>query len=357
MPACDSQATAEAIAKIVDGQDLTAAEAEAVMEEIMSGRATEAQIAGLLVALRMKGEKPAEISGFARAMRRHALIVPVRRQDTIDTCGTGGDVLDTFNVSTAAAIVAAAAGAAVAKHGNRSVTSRCGSADLLEYLGVRLDLTPEQVGQCIDTIGIGFMFAPALHPAMRHAIGPRRQLRIRTVFNLLGPLTNPAGARRQVLGVYSARWVRPVAEALRELGSEHALVVHGLDGLDEISTLGPTLIAELKGGRIVEDQVAPEDLGVARACPEDICGADVAESAEMLHAVLRGEAGPRLDITVVNAGAALYVAGLASDIRSGAVLAREIIAGGAAERKLRELIEYTQRLAERPAGETAGRKD
>ena len=341
----DVRTIVDVLAKVVEGQDLSAAEAEAVMEEIMAGRATDAQIAGLLVALRMKGETAAEIAGFARAMRRHALKVTVSRRDVIDTCGTGGDAFDTFNISTAAAIVAAAAGAAVAKHGNRSVTSRCGSADVLERLGVRLDLTPEQVGRCIDEIGIGFLFAPALHPAMKYAIGPRRELRLRTVFNLLGPLTNPADARRQVLGVFDARWVRPVAEALRDLGSEHALVVHGLDGLDEISTTGPTAVAELKDGRVAEYELIPEALGFTRARPEDIAAGDVDESAEILRAVLEGEEGPRLDIVLINAGAALYVAGRAGSIEGGIALAREAVASGAAVKKLDELVELTQRIA------------
>ncbi len=335
----------DALAKLVDGQDLTAAEAEAAMEEIMAGRATSAQIAGFLVALRMKGETAAEIAGFAQAMRRHALKVPVRRRDVIDTCGTGGDAFDTFNISTAAAIVAAAAGAAVAKHGNRSVTSRCGSADVLERLGVRLDLTPTQVGRCIDEIGIGFLFAPALHPAMKYAIGPRRELKLRTVFNILGPLTNPADARRQLLGVFDVRWLRPVAEALRDLGSYHALVVHGLDGLDEISTIGPTAVAELKDGRVAEYELTPEDLGLPRARPEDIAGGDVEQSAEILRSVLGGEKGPRLDIVLANAGAALYVGGSAGSVVEGLAIARQAVASGRAAAKLDELVELTQRLA------------
>jgi anthranilate phosphoribosyltransferase len=333
-----------ALAKVVGGHSLTAAEAETVMEIIMSGAATPAQIAGLLVALRMKGESPQEITGFARAMRRHAVPIPTRRQNLVDTCGTGGDVHDTFNISTAAALVAAAAGVPVAKHGNRSVSSRCGSADVLEALGVRLDLAPAQVARCLDEIGIGFMFAPALHPAMQHASAPRRELRLRTVFNLLGPLTNPAGARRQLLGVFDRRWVRPIAEALRQLGSEHALVVHGLDGLDEISTLGPTWVAELRAGEIVEYQLTPEDFGLPRARPSDLAGGAPQESAARLLEVLENKPGPPLDVVALNAAAALYVGGAAPDLPSGLQLAKKVLASNAALQKLRQLIELTQRL-------------
>ena len=335
----------DALDRLVNYGHLTSAEAEAVMEQIMDGRATEAQIAAFLVALRMKGETAEEIAGFARAMRRRAVKVPVQRPDVLDTCGTGGDAFDTFNISTAAAFVAAAAGAAVAKHGNRSVTSRCGSADVLEHLGVRLDLTPEQVGRCIDEIGIGFLFAPALHPAMKHAIGPRRQLKLRTVFNILGPLTNPANARRQVIGVFAPQWVRPLAEALRELGIAHALVVHGLDGLDEISTLGPTAVAELRDGTITEYQLTPDQFGLPCARPEDIAGADVPHSAQILRQVLEGQPGPRLDIVLLNAGAAIYTAGLAPDIAAGIEIARQTVAAGKASHKLSQLIDLTQRLA------------
>ncbi|MFQ5809748.1 MAG: anthranilate phosphoribosyltransferase, partial [Armatimonadota bacterium] len=233
----------EAIAKLLDSQDLTADEARAVLDEIMSGDATDAQIGAILAALRMKGETPAEIAGFARTMREKCIAIETSREDVIDTCGTGGDALDTFNVSTVAAIIAAAGGAAVAKHGNVSVSSQCGSADVLKALGVNIEMSPEQVGRCLDEIGIGFLFAPALHPAMKHAMGPRRELGARTVFNILGPLTNPAKARRQLLGVYAPGLTEPLAAALLELGAEAALVVHGLDGLDELSTIGETRIS------------------------------------------------------------------------------------------------------------------
>lgn len=335
-----------AIAKLVERTDLTAAEAEAVMEEVMDGKATPAQIAGLIVALRMKGETADEIAGFARAMRRRALPVPTVRRNVVDTCGTGGDQHDTFNISTAAAFVAAGAGVAVAKHGNRSVSSKCGSADVLEAMGVRLDLGPEQVGRCIDEVGIGFLFAPALHPAMKYAIGPRRELRLRTVFNILGPLTNPAGAQRQVLGVFDSAWVRPLAEALAELGSDHALVVHGLDGLDEISTLGPTRVAELKNGVVTEYEIDPEEFGLPRAEPEDIAGGDLESSVAALRAVLDGQPGPRRDITLLNAAAAIYVAGLAESIAAGLQAAAEAIDSGQAGAKLSRLAALTQELAE-----------
>lgn len=340
------EAICAAIAKLVERTNLTAAEAEAVMEEVMDGKATPAQIAGLIVALRMKGETADEIAGFARAMRRRALPVPTVRRNVVDTCGTGGDQHDTFNISTAAAFVAAGAGVAVAKHGNRSVSSKCGSADVLEAIGVRLDLGPEQVGRCIDEVGIGFLFAPALHPAMKYAIGPRRELRLRTVFNILGPLTNPAGAQRQVLGVFDSAWVRPLAEALAELGSDHALVVHGLDGLDEISTLGPTRVAELKNGVVTEYEIDPEEFGLPRAGPEDIAGGDLESSVAALRSVLDGQPGPRRDITLLNAAAAIYVAGLAESIAAGLQAAAEAIDSGQAGDKLSRLAALTQELAE-----------
>ncbi len=336
----------QVLEKVVEGQHLDPAEAEAVMEIVMTGQATPAQIAAFLVALRIKGETPCEISSFARAMRHHALQVSTSRADVVDTCGTGGDACDTFNISTAAAFVAAGAGVAIAKHGNRCVTSRCGSADVLEALGVCLTLSPAQVGRCIDEIGIGFMFAPALHPAMKHAVGPRRELKLRTVFNLLGPLTNPAGARRQVLGVFQERWVLPVAEALRELGAEHALVVHGLGGLDEISTIGPTRVAELREGTISEYELQPEALGFARARPEDLVGGDVDRNVATLTAALSGQAGPVRDIVVLNAAAAIYVGGRAPSLLSALGVAEQVIDSGAATAKLTELVRFSQAIAQ-----------
>lgn len=336
----------QVLEKVVEGQHLDPAEAEAVMEIVMTGQATPAQIAAFLVALRIKGETPCEISSFARAMRHHALQVSTSRADVVDTCGTGGDACDTFNISTAAAFVAAGAGVAIAKHGNRCVTSRCGSADVLEALGVCLTLSPAQVGRCIDEIGIGFMFAPALHPAMKHAVGPRRELKLRTVFNLLGPLTNPAGARRQVLGVFQERWVLPVAEALRELGAEHALVVHGLGGLDEISTIGPTRVAELREGTISEYELQPEALGFARARPEDLVGGDVDRNVATLTAALSGQAGPVRDIVVLNAAAAIYVGGRAPSLLFALGVAEQVIDSGAATAKLTELVRFSQAIAQ-----------
>ena len=329
---------------LVAGERLSVGQAEAAMEAIMAGEATQAQIAAMLVALRMRGEHAHEIAGFARAMRRHAVKVPVSSPHVVDIVGTGGDAAETFNISTAAAFVAAGAGAVIAKHGNRCVTSRCGSADVLEELGISLTLSPEAVGRCIDEIGIGFMFAPAMHPAMRHAAPVRRELGLRTVFNLLGPLTNPADARRQVLGVFAREWVRPLAEAMVELGIEHAMVVHGLDGLDELSTLGPTAVAEVHGGEIAEYTVLPEEVGLTRASVEDLAGGDATACAATLRALLQGEVGPRRDIVLLNAAAALYVAGLAPDLNSGIVLAGRSIDSGAAARKLSALRDLSQEL-------------
>lgn len=343
--ATSATALVPCIKKIVAGEDLTRDEAAEVMGCVMAGEATAAQIAALLVALRMKGETAEELAGFAQVMRQNAVKVPVKKANVVDTCGTGGDIHDTFNISTAAAFVAAAAGVPVAKHGNRSVTSRCGSADVLEALGIPLDLAPQQVGRCVDEVGIGFLFAPALHPAMRHAAPVRRELGLRTVFNLLGPLTNPADARRQVLGVFAPEWVRPVAEALLELGAVHAMVVHGVDGLDELSTLGPTLVAEVRDGRVREFTLAPEDFGLPRCSVSDLAGGSPEESAAMLLEVLGGAPGPRADIVALNAGAAIYVGGLAADLREGLAVARRMLESGAATNKLEELREAATRMA------------
>lgn len=342
---------AACLKKLVAGEDLTRDEAAEVMAGVMAGEATAAQIAALLVALRMKGETAEELAGFAQVMRQHAMKVPVSVADVVDTCGTGGDIHDTFNISTAAAFVAAAAGVPVAKHGNRSVTSRCGSADVLEALGVPLDLSPQQVGRCVDEVGIGFLFAPALHPAMRHAAPVRRELGLRTVFNLLGPLTNPADARRQVLGVFAAEWVRPVAEALLELGSAHAMVVHGLDGLDEFSTLGPTLVAEVRDGAIREYTVTPEDFGLPRCRVSDLAGGDPGQSAGILLDVLHGIPGPRADIVALNAAGAIYVGGKAADLREGLAVAWEMLADAKAAEKLEQLrATATAMAAEKSSG-------
>ncbi len=333
---------APTLEKLSRREDLTAAEGEDILNYIMTGQATEAQIGAFLMALRMKGETPAEICGFARTMRRHCVPIETTRADVVDTCGTGGDALDTFNVSTGAALVAAAAGVPIAKHGNRSVSSACGSADVLVALGVNIDLDANVVADCLDQIGIGFLFAPNLHPAMKYAIGPRREMGIRTVFNLLGPLTNPADAKHQLLGVFAEDWVEPVAEALKQLGTQRALVVHGRDGLDELSTLGETAVAELAAGQVRTYTLTPEDLGLAPAKAEDICGGTPEESAQMLMEVLQGRPGARYDIVVANAGAAIYVGGMAEDIPAGMAQAGEAIASGAAVAKLEQLCELSK---------------
>ena len=283
----------DAIQQVADGKHLTQEQAYATLTEIMDGEATEAQIGGLLMALRMKGEQPAEVAGFARAMREHALRVPVEAAGLVDTCGTGGDSLHTFNISTLAAFVAAGAGVTVAKHGNRAVSSQCGSADVLRELGVNVELGPEQVARCLREVGIGFLFAPRLHPAMSHAAGPRRELGLRTVFNILGPLTNPAGARRQLLGAFSPEAARLMAEALAALDTEHAMVVHGEEGLDEISTCGPTQVLEVRQGSLAEYTLTPESLGVPRATLEDLAGGEPPSCAALFRRVLEGEKGPR----------------------------------------------------------------
>jgi len=332
----------EVLEKLSAGENLTAVEGEAVLDYIMSGQASEAQIGALLMALRMKGETPEEICGFARTMRRHCVRIETNRSDPVDTCGTGGDGLDTFNISTGAALVAAGAGVPIAKHGNRSVSSACGSADVLVELGVNIDLKPEAVAQCIDEVGIGFLFAPNLHPAMKYAIGPRREMGVRTVFNMLGPLTNPAGAACQLLGVFSAAWVEPMAQALRHLGTQQAMVVHGRDGMDEISTVGETLVAELNDGEIETYSLTPEALEVFAAEPESLQGGDTAHSAQVLLSVLEGNGGPCYDIVMVNAGAAIYVGGLVSDLGEGMQQAAEALDSGAALEKLQALREFSQ---------------
>ena len=336
-----SLAFADALRRILGREDLTRAETEALFGELMDGAFDAAQKAALLVGLAMKGESPAEIAGAAAAMRRRVVAIPHRRADAIDTCGTGGDGRGTFNVSTAAALVAAAGGAAVAKHGNRSVSSRSGSADVLGALGVALEVAPEVAGRALDEIGIAFLFAPALHPAMREVMPVRRALGVRTVFNLLGPLTNPAGARRQVLGVYARERVEPLARVLLELGAEHALVVHGADGLDEITTTGPTLVAEVRDGGVTTFELRPEDLGVERTPLEALSGGTPEENARRMEALLAGDGEPALAaVTALNAGAGLYVAGRAPSLRAGVDAARDLLAAGAGARKLAELRSY-----------------
>ncbi len=335
-----------AIGAVVERRDLSEAEMAEVMRQIMTGGATPAQIGGFLVGLRMKGETVAEITAAARVMRELAARVEVGDlPHLVDTCGTGGDAAGTFNISTTAAFVAAGAGARVAKHGNRSVSSRSGSADVLEAAGVRLDLTPEQVAACIREVGIGFLFAPAHHGAMKHAIGPRREMGVRTVFNLLGPLTNPAGAPNQVIGVFDGRWVRPLAEVLARLGSRHVMVVHAEDGLDEISINAPTRVAELKAGEIREDVIDPEALGLTPAPLSAIAADSTADSLATLRSVLEGTPGPARDIVVANAGAAIYTAGLADTFPDGMERAAEAIDSGRALEKLERLVAFTQSLA------------
>lgn len=334
----------QAIAKLVERQNLTRAEAAALMEATMSGQATPAQTAGWLIALRMKGETAEEIAGCAETMRRHAVAVhPQRKTELIDTCGTGADRVKTFNVSTAVAFVAAAAGIPVAKHGNRAVTSKCGSADVLEALGCRLDISPERVAQAIDEIGIGFLFARAHHPAMKYAAPIRQELGVRTVFNVLGPLTNPANATRQLLGVFAPELTRLIAEVLRELGTERAMVVHGEPGLDELSTLGETIIVHVQDGQIREECITPEQFGFRRASLAEVTAPDSPQAcAETLRRLLAGEKGAARDLLLLNAGAAIVVGGKAQTIAEGVQLAQEMIDSGKALQVLERYIQFTQ---------------
>ncbi|MBX3026064.1 anthranilate phosphoribosyltransferase [bacterium] len=332
-----------AIAELTARRDLSESAVEGVVRTIMDGQATPAQIAGFLIALRMKGERVEEIAGAARAMRRHATRVTVTRS-VVDTCGTGGDMRHTFNISTAAAFIAAGAGLAVAKHGNRAMSGAVGGADVLEALGVRIDLDAAGVAACIDEIGIGFLFAQSFHPAMRHVAAVRRELGVRTVFNLLGPLTNPAGAQRQLLGVFGREWVEPLARALARLGSHRALVVHGEDGLDELSLTGPSWLAELRDGAVRTFPFAPGEAGLAPCRMEDLAGGDAAANAAIIRAILGGRATPaQRDIALLNAGAALYVGGVADSIADGVAAAARSVDKGEAHRKLEALIERSNR--------------
>jgi anthranilate phosphoribosyltransferase len=332
-------APAAALARLIARQDLTRGDVETLFGRLMDGELDEPTKAALLMGLAVKGETAQEIAGAAAAMRRRVIPIPHRREGVIDTCGTGGDGKGTFNISTAAAFVAAAAGAPVAKHGNRSVSSRSGSADVLTALGVEVGVPPERAAAALDEIGIAFLFAPALHPAMREVMPVRTALGVRTVFNLLGPLTNPAGARRQLLGVFARQRVPMLAAVLAELGSEHAMVVHGSDGLDEITLTGPTHVAELRDGAVREYDLDPADLGFERVVPEDLAGGEPIANAAALERVLAGEPGPLAEITVLNAGAAIYVGGLAPDLASGVAAARRAVAGGGAAAKLDALRE------------------
>jgi anthranilate phosphoribosyltransferase len=332
----------QTLTHLVERQNLPFAEMHDLMRQIMGGHLTTAQIAAILVALRMKGETVDEIAAAAEVMRELSSKVSVTHADhLIDTCGTGGDGAQTFNISTASALVAAAAGAHVAKHGGRSVSSKCGSADVLERLGVNVNLTPEKVGQCVDRIGVGFMFAPNHHSAMKHAAPVRRELGVRTLFNMLGPLTNPASAQNQVVGVFRRDLTTTLAEVLRKLGSTHVMVVHGSDGMDEISVSAPTFVAEMKNGSVTEYTIRPEDFGLNAAPLNAIQVADAEEAKSMLLNVLDNQAGAARDIVTLNAGAAIYVAGLTATLKGGVRKAEEVLANGMAKHKLEQLIEVS----------------
>jgi anthranilate phosphoribosyltransferase len=335
----------ESIHKLVNGADLTHEESTASMKEIMSGSATNAQIGAFLTALRVKGETSNEITAFTSVMKQYChRIHPRVKGRLVDTCGTGGDKIKTFNISTTAAFVVAGADIAVAKHGNRSVTSKCGSADVLEKLGLNLSMTPEDVEKAIEEVGVGFMFAPAFHPAMKYAIGPRREVGIRTVFNVLGPLTNPADANAQLLGVYNPRLTEPLAYSLKNLGSEETMVVHGLDGLDEISTIGKTRISWLREGKVTTREIAPKDFCVKPAKIKDVKGTTPEESAEVIFKILYGccdADDPKREIVQVNGAAAIIVSGKAEDFGYGIEVAHESIERGVAYRKLKDLIKFS----------------
>jgi anthranilate phosphoribosyltransferase len=327
----------EVLWRLVAGESLSREETEELFGALMDGLVSEPIKAALLVALRMKGEAVAEISGAAAAMRRRVISIPHTATDLVDTCGTGGDGRGTFNISTAAALVSAAAGASVAKHGNRSVSSKSGSADVLAALGVKIEIDPETAGRALDQAGITFLFAPLLHPAMREVMPVRRELGMRTIFNVLGPLTNPAGARRQLMGVYAEGLVEVIARVLLDLGAEHAMVVHGSDGLDEITTTGPTTVSEVRDGEVRTYVLEPERFGIRRVRVEDLAGGRPEDNAALMQRVFGGEAGPLADVTALNAGAAIYVSGLAPTLEEGYEAARAALASGAAARKLDEL--------------------
>jgi anthranilate phosphoribosyltransferase len=346
----------EAVRALVDRRDLTRIEAAAAMEAIMTGAATGAQIGAFLTALRMKGETVEELIGFAQVMRQKVVRIRARGDDVagmsgtdremlIDTCGTGGDATGTFNVSTATAFVVAGAGLRVAKHGNRSVSSLCGSADVVETLGISLELPPDKVTRCLEEVGIGFLYAPLLHTAMKHVMPARREMGVRTVFNMLGPLTNPAGANAQIIGVYAASLTEPLARVLAELGTVRAFVVHGADNLDEISNTGESRVSEVREGAVRTYVVRPEDFGMARASIKDLAGGDREQNAEIIRAVLAGAPGPRRDIVLMNAAAALVAGARARDLKDGVAVAAQSIDSGAARGKLDALVTLSRRLA------------
>ncbi|RLC95766.1 MAG: anthranilate phosphoribosyltransferase [Chloroflexi bacterium] len=338
----------EAIARLIDRQSLSIGEAEAVMQEIMLGEATPSQIGAFLIALRMKQETAEEIVGCARAMRAHALKVETNHDPVIDTCGTGGDGTGTFNVSTVVAFIVAGAGVAVAKHGNRSVSSRCGSADVLEALGARIDLGPDQISKCLNETGIGFLFAPALHPAMKHAAVPRREIGARTIFNILGPLTNPASASIQLLGVYDPGLTETVASVLGMMGATSALVVHGAHGLDELSTTGTNKVTELSDAKVTSYQLDPQDLGLPRADLSSLKGGLPEENARIMKRLLEGEPGPKRDVSLLNSAAALVATGSARDFKEGLHLAAESVDSGRALEKLEHFIRLTNSIGVAP---------
>jgi anthranilate phosphoribosyltransferase len=331
----------QALKRVIDLQDLTSEQMTAVMQQIMTGKATPSQIGGFLVALQMKGETVTEIAAAASVMRSLATPVDIDGDHIVDTCGTGGDGASTFNVSTASAFVVAAAGAKVAKHGNRSISSSSGSADVLEAAGVNLDVSPKQVKHCVDTVGVGFMFAQKHHGAMKHTIAPRREMAVRTIFNLLGPLTNPATASHQVLGVFDKKWVEPMANVLKTLGSKHVLVVHAEDGLDEISIGSKTHIAELKNDIVTCYHISPEDFGLQRENVSQLAINNAQESLAVINAIFDGETGPARDIVVLNAGAAIYAADLAPTLVNGIEQAQTLIDNGQAKQKLQDFINCT----------------
>jgi anthranilate phosphoribosyltransferase len=332
----------EGLAQLLEGRDLSKSQAREVMNQIMLGEATPAQIGGFLVALRLKGETADEIAGCAEAMRAHVLAVSPKRKDLVDTAGTGGDGAGTFNISTAAALVSAAAGAAVAKHGNRAVSSSSGSADVLEALGFDLELSPERIERSIDELGFGFLFAPSHHPAMRHAAPVRRELAARTVFNVLGPLTNPAGARAQVVGVYAPELVPTIATVLARLGARRAFVVHGAGGIDELSPAGPNLVCEVVQGKVRRREIDPREFGVPRCKPSDLAGGSPADNAATLREIFAGATGPKREAVLLNASGAIAAGGHARDLEQGYRAAAEALDSGAAAARLEELVAFSQ---------------
>lgn len=330
-----------AIKAVTERNDLSSEQMSQVMNLIMTGKATQAQIGGFLIGLRMKGETIDEVAAAAAVMRELSTKVKAPETHLVDTCGTGGDASGSFNISTASAFVTAAAGAHVAKHGNRSVSSKSGSADVLEAAGVNLDLNADQVAECIHNVGVGFLFAVKHHGAMKHAVGPRKEMGVRTIFNVLGPLTNPAGAPNQVIGVFDRQWVEPLAQVLKRLGSKHVMVVHAQDGLDEISIGSDTDVAELNNGEVITYSIKPEDFGMQRADLSSIKAADAKASLKMVRSVLDNNDSAAKDIVCLNAGAAIYVAGLADSLAAGVDKARQVIADGSAQKKLDALVHYS----------------